>query len=199
MKIISSENLDIDVIKKTLDSGGVLVYPTETCYGLGVDATNKDAVNRLFDIKQRQKDKSVLVLMSDIAMAREYVVWNDEIDKLAQNYWPGPLTLVSLAKDKKLSDGVIASDGTIAFRVTSHEIARNIVDALGKPLVSTSANIARLESPYDSKSVIDMYVDKTKQPDIFIDSGNLPHRTPSTIVKVEDGELIVLRQGEIVV
>jgi len=200
MQIIPIENLDIKSTVEALKAGAVLVYPTETCYGLGCDATNEKAVERLFEIKKRQKNKSVLVLMADIAMAREYAEWNEKINELALKFWPGPLTLVSHGiNSSELADGTIAENGSIAFRVTDHPLAEELTKELGRPLVSTSANIASLESPYDLESVFEMYEGAEKQPDIIIDAGDLPHRTPSTIARVENGEVHVLRQGEIVV
>ncbi|MFH0857750.1 MAG: L-threonylcarbamoyladenylate synthase [Candidatus Magasanikbacteria bacterium] len=199
MKLIPEQQVHISELIQELNNGAVIVYPTETCYGLGCDATNPEAVERLFQIKQRQQEKTVLVLMSDIAMAKEYVVWTSKLEELAERYWPGPLTVVSEALVDGFPKGVVGDDGTLAFRVTSHPLAHDIVEALGKPFVSTSANIARMESPYDIQTVLDMYANTEMKPDIVIDAGNLPQRNPSTIVRVLNGQVQVLRQGELVV
>lgn len=200
MNIISSEQLKISDIVSALKEGKTIVYPTETCYGLGVDAFNAVAVEKVFQIKKRQKKKSVLVLMSDIAMAQKYVNWTPELQQIAEKYWPGALTVVTYAKNpEKFPEGVLREDGTIAFRITDHPLAEALVKKLGRPLVSTSANISAMESPYDIKSVKQMFEHENAKPDIVIDGGDLPHRTPSTIVSLVNGKMEVVRQGEIVV
>lgn len=201
MLCISSDNIDIKSIVKSLYEGKTFVYPTETCYGLGCDATNQKAVDNIFFIKQRQKDKPVLVLMADVAMAMEYVEWNETIQSLADKYWPGPLTIVAHRRHKdEFATGIVGPFGMVAFRVTSHPVAQEIVSKLGKPLVSTSANIASHESPYDIEDVLSMFDGQDYQPDIVIDAGSLPHESPSTIVRVNSDRTIeVLREGGIVI
>lgn len=200
MNIVSETTLSIPHIVKLLKNGGVIVYPTETTYGLGCDMNNAHAVERIFDIKQRQHEKSVLVVASDIAMIQEFVVWNVMIDRLAEKYWPGPVTIVaSLKEGVVLPTGVVGPDNTLAFRVTSHPLAVAICKELQGPLVSTSANISSLSSPYDIRDVRTMFEGKQCQPDMIIDGGILPHQPPSTIVKVVDDTIEILRQGEIVV
>jgi L-threonylcarbamoyladenylate synthase len=199
MKIISLSDADIPDIVRQLQSGKTCVYPTETCYGIGCDATNAGAVERIFVMKKRQKDKPVLMIMSDIAMAKEYVVWTPHVQTLAQRYWPGPLTIVAQAAQQTvLAAGTCAEDGSVAFRVTDHPFASALATALGAPLVSTSANIASMKSPYDVASVTDAFAQSSVQPDIIIDAGPLTEHAPSTVVSVIDGRVNVLRQGEIV-
>lgn len=199
MQILKIENLKIDEIADELKKGMSLVYPTETCYGLGADATNEKAVAKLFDIKKRQQNKTMLVIVPDIAMARQYIHWDENINEVANTYWPGPLTVVAKAKeDSGLASGVIAEDGTLAFRVTSNYLSSDLSRALGKPLVSTSANIAAMDSPYEAEAVINMYSEEPVQPDIIIDAGELPHLLPSTIVRLVGGTREVIRQGSII-
>jgi L-threonylcarbamoyladenylate synthase len=187
----------------TLRMGGTLVYPTETCYGLGCDARNSEAVGRVFDIKMREKGKPVLVIADDSALFMKYVERNETIEELARTYWPGPLTIVATLKDgggQGLATGVIGENNSIAFRVTSHPFAAALTRELGAPLVSTSANISTHSDPYDIDYIVDMFHDKKNQPDMIIDAGDLPHHSPSTIVRVEvDGTKTILRQGEIII
>lgn len=186
----------ISEIIDLLEVGGTIVYPTETCYGLGCAATNQTAVDKIFEIKQRQREKSLLIVFPDREMAKEYVVWSHGIEELANRYWPGPLTIVAEAKEPSmLADGVVAPDGSVAFRISSHPIVHEITASLSKPIVSTSANISAMSSPYDIVSVEEMFVDSTHQPDLLLDGGTLPEQSPSTIVRVDNGELHVIRQG----
>lgn len=200
MKLISlSESHSAD-ITKALKEGKTIVYPTETCYGLGCDATNQDAVDTIFKIKQRQREKPLLVVMPSIEMARQYVVWTELIDQLATTYWPGPLTVIASAKEgTDIAKGALASDGTIAFRITDYPIAVELSTSLGLPLVSTSANISSMDSPYDIDAVRAMFDSAEVQPDIVIDAGELAYKAPSTIVKTTNNEIEIVRQGELIV
>lgn len=200
MKVIGAQSIDIADIVSSLREGKTLVYPTETCYGLGCDASHQLGVDAIFDIKQRQREKSVLVVVPSLSMMLDYVEWSPELQRIADSYWPGPLTVVTKAKDDcELAAGVIANDGTIAFRVSSHQLVRQISEALGKPLVSTSANVASEASPYDIDTVVGMFAHTKDKPDMVIDAGVLPHKSPSTIVKIDNGSIVVLRQGEIII
>ncbi|MFA7314894.1 MAG: L-threonylcarbamoyladenylate synthase [Candidatus Magasanikbacteria bacterium] len=200
MNIISQNNLNVEQIVKELKNGATIVYPTETCYGLGCDAYNIEALNKIFQIKNRQKNKSVLVVVPDLAMILPDIEWNPTLQKLADKYWPGPLTLVVKIKNNcHLPAGVINEDGTIAFRVTDHYLATEISRQLNSPLVSTSANISEMDSPYDVESILKMFENSKVKPDLVIDAGTLPYQIPSTIVRFFEGKLEVLRQGKVVV
>ena len=200
MLISEPNNLDFDFVVSSLRDGQTIVYPTETCYGLGCDATNEAAVNQIFAIKQRPLVKPLLVVGADAGMMMDYVEWGTTLEALANKYWPGPLTVVAPIKvGVRLPTGIIGPANTLAFRVTSHPIAAEISRRLGKPIVSTSANLADLGSPYDGAAVIAMFQNSEPKPDIIIDAGELPYRSPSTIVKILNGKVAVLRQGEVVV
>ena len=210
MQILKQENLDTLHIVEELKNGKTIVYPTETVYGLGCDATNQEAVDKIFKIKKRQENKSVIVLVPSVAMAMAYVEWNEKLEEISQKYWPGPLTVVMQVKsDCGLAKGVVAEDGTVAFRVTGHALCSEISEALNRPLVSTSANISSQKSPSDIKDVLETFstqggpvLDGEKsdvKPDIVIDAGELPYQSPSTVVKIIDNKVVVLRQGELVV
>ncbi len=199
MNIVSEQKLNIDDIVAALREGKTIVYPTETCYGLGCDATNAEAVEKVFAIKQREEGKSMLVVVSDVDMAKRFVSWTPTIQALADKYWPGPLTVVVPVREgSRLAPGVIR-EGTVAFRLTSHPLVREVCEKLNRPIVSTSANISGLESVYDTQSVIAMFEGKENTPDCIIDGGVLLFTSPSTIVRVVDDHIEVLRQGELVV
>lgn len=185
MKIINQDNLSEAVV--ALQAGNTVVFPTETSYGLGCDSTNQEAVDKIFQIKGRKNDKPLLVVVPSVEMAKKYLVWNDLLEDLSKKYWPGPLTVVGNGHD--LAVGVVASDGTIAVRVTNHPIAKFLSEKLGLPVVATSANLADAGDIYDSKQI-------EVKPDILIDGGVLPQNPPTTIVSVVDNHLKILRQGQ---
>ncbi|MCB9798843.1 threonylcarbamoyl-AMP synthase [Candidatus Nomurabacteria bacterium] len=199
MQVIQEENVDIPGIARQIAGGATLVFPTETCYCLGSDATSTDAVEKIFEIKKKQKTKSVLVVMKDQEMARDYVAWTPQIDTLAQMYWPGPLSIVAKAlPDISLPEGVLARDGTIAFRISKHPFVQKLMEHLQVPLVATSANIFGGKSAYSIVDVKAQFEQEVKKPDIMIDGGVLPEKLPSTIVKVTP-DVHILRQGEIII
>ncbi|MBI4427080.1 MAG: threonylcarbamoyl-AMP synthase [Candidatus Magasanikbacteria bacterium] len=211
MQILKLDSLDFSDVVEKLRNGFTIVYPTETCYGLGCDARNNEAVEKVAKIKQRPPSsrfgqdcgvasKPFLVVVPDAAMALRYLEWSPKLQELADKYWPGALTIVALAKDNcGLASGVVAADGTVAFRVTSHPIAARLSRELDAPLVSTSANISGQEQPYSVEAVQRYFASQPNQPDIIIDAGELPQRAPSTIVRVVDGKVEVVREGEVVV
>ncbi|HSR89601.1 MAG TPA: L-threonylcarbamoyladenylate synthase [Candidatus Udaeobacter sp.] len=196
MKIISPDNLSEAV--EALQSGQTIVFPTETSYGLGCDAANQEAVDKIFKIKQRKSDKPLLVVVPNVTMAKKYLVWNDLLENLASKFWPGALTIVGeYNKKEDLASGVVAADNTIAVRVTDFLLTKFLSEKLGRPLVATSANLADAGNIYDAKQTLAVFSDKIEKPDIILDTGELPINPPTTIVSVVDNNLQILRQGQI--
>ena len=200
MKIIPLEQLNLEEIVNSLQQGKTVVYPTETCYGLGSDPTNPAAVEKIFQIKKRPENKPLLLVFPSINMVQEYIEWSDMLAQIAQQYWPGALTVVASVK---ASAGVAAQvrsqDNTVAVRVSSHPLVVALTTAFGKPLVSTSANLAGEPNPYDISTVVQSFAQQIFQPDILIDGGALPVRAPSTVLTLENGKIKILRQGQVVI
>ncbi len=195
---------------KYLKSGKTVIFPTETCYGLGCDATNQSAVDRIFQIKGRRQDKPLLIVVPNVEMAKEYLEWTLLLEELAIKHWPGALTIVGKYPPSApplirggnggvLANGVVAQDSTVAVRVTANQLLKNLSEQLGRPVVATSANISDAGEIYDSKELIKMYENREFQPDAIIDAGILPKNPPSTIISIVGGELKVLRQGAVIV
>lgn len=221
MTILSVSDLILSDVVVALQQGKTIVYPTETCYGLGCDARSQDAIAKIYHIKQRRQDKPLLAVVASVEMAMEFVKWNSTIEKLAKRFWPGPLTIVSMAKAaNSLARGVIDKYGQVALRVTSSPLAANLSAELNGPLVSTSANLASHNEPYNIVDVVEMFtlppkvseevksqqqvtpliggfIGKVHQPDIIIDAGKLPKSSLSTIVRIVGEKIEVIRQGAI--
>ncbi|MEK9165376.1 MAG: L-threonylcarbamoyladenylate synthase [Patescibacteria group bacterium] len=164
----------------------IFVYPTETCYGLGCDALQSDLVKRIYQIKGRDFKKPMSWIVADIKMAKRYVRFSAKALKLAQKYWPGPLTLVLPPKK---------SSHLIALRVSSHPIAKKIAEELNKPIISTSANLSGSSNCYSIKEVISQFKNQKFQPDFIIDGGDLSLVQPTTIILAIRDQIKVLRQG----
>lgn len=189
------QKIQYSQIIRHLKNNGLIIYPTETSYGLGADATNQKAVDLIFKIKQRSKKKTLPLIAGSVAM----VIKNCELGKieknLAQKYWPGPLTLVLKSKDAKLAKGVTSKDKTVAIRVSSNKIAKNIAQKLGNPIISTSANITGEVEGFNFEDIKNIFA-KFKNI-MFIDGGRLPKSEPSTILSIVDDKIVILRQGVI--
>ena len=176
-----------------LQQGGAVVYPTETLYGLGVDALNLEALERLRLLKVREADKPTSVLVSDRAMLSDLVsVIPAPADHLMASFWPGPLTLVFAARPT-VPAALTAGAGSIGARISSHPAAQALVAKLGKPVTAPSANPAGARPPIRVEDARAYFGD---QVDLYLDDGPLAGEPPSTIVDVRDG-LRLLRAGAI--
>ena len=195
MRILSECNLS-EIIVEILN-GKIIVFPTETSYGLGCDATNQTAVDKIFAIKGRPENKHLLVVVPTIEMAKKYLKWNNVLDKLAKKYWPGALTIVGGAQDEGLASGVVSQDGALALRVTNFPLLKSITERIGRPLVATSANISGAGEIYDADEIYKTFKNRPDQPDLILNYGVLPKRLPTTIIKVIGRKFSILRQGEL--
>ncbi|MDP4205304.1 MAG: L-threonylcarbamoyladenylate synthase [Bacteroidota bacterium] len=170
---------------QVLKDGGVILYPTDTIWGIGCDATNAEAVKRVYDLKQREDSKSMLVLVENAAMIDRYV---SEVPDIAWDLIEAatnPLTII-YSGAKNLAPNLIASDGSVGIRVTSEEFSKQLIFHFRKPVVSTSANISGKPSPrcFDEISeeilnAVDFVVDFRRE--------ETDNPAPSSIIKLEPG------------
>lgn len=178
----------------TLANGGIVICPSETCYGILADATNKKAVERVFAIKGRKETKSLSIFISELQMLSHYAKITKTARKLIKNYLPGPLTLI-LAK--KAGSGLaknISKGKTIAIRWSSQMFLDALVLNYGKPLTATSANLSGKKEIYKIDEIKGVFGNKA---DLIIDGGNLKIMPPTTIVDCTGVDLKIIRQGKI--
>ncbi len=186
-------------IKKAVEilkAGGVVAYPTETAYALGCDATNERGKKRIFKIKNRPKEKNLPVICATKKMAFDFFKFGKTERKFAKKYWPGALTMI-LSPSLILPLNKGEEGGGAAVRVSSNKIARALSRGIGRPIISTSANVSGKKTLYDVKEIINEFANKKNQPDLILDAGKLPMRKPSTIIKIVNEKIIILRQGEV--
>lgn len=191
----------LDVIE-VLRAGGVVVYPTETTYGIGCDATIKDAVEKIFRIKGRPQAKGVAAILPSTSWGEEFgLQWTRELRTLAEKHWPGPLAIALSVQEPHILVPDYFVDGTFAVRRSSHKDASALADAIGVPLMSTSANVSGEPVMYAAQEIYDRFLQEEVQPDIIFDVGILPERPPSTLVRwnAQNQRVEVLRQGGIVI
>jgi len=182
---------------EVLRAGGVVVHPSESSYGLAVDPTNRTAIKKLFALKNRPSGKAVLLAAASRAQAKKTVQLSGKLDKLAQKYWPGPLTIVAPAKQKLDLTGTNRPTKQIAVRVPAAAWLRALAEGLGHPVTSTSVNLSGEAPLYSAASVRKLFADLSLKPDLILDVGRLPNRPPSTLVTEQNGKLKILRQGSV--
>ncbi|NMB30331.1 MAG: threonylcarbamoyl-AMP synthase [Clostridiales bacterium] len=191
-KILSTNDENIRIAARLIQNGDVVAMPTETVYGLAADATNPDAIRRIFKIKGRPQDNPLIVHISDISMLEELTTNAPQIAyKLAKAFWPGPLTIV-LPKSKRVPYEISAGLDTVAIRMPDHDVAVRLINESGVPIAAPSANKSGSPSPTTANHVYD---DLNGHIPIILDGGNCKIGLESTVVKIENDEVIILRPG----
>lgn len=191
MTKIPCDNKGIQTALESIRNGGVLIFPTDTVYGIGCDPYNKEAVNRVFKIKNRNKVKNLPILGYSKDDLEKIVEFDETVVKITEKFWPGQLTIVLPLKDKKLKESMYATD-KIAVRIPNNECILSLLEKC-KLIIGTSANPSTKDSFVDpelcAKSVTGY--------DIFLDGGMLESLGESTIIEIVNKEIKILRKGVI--
>jgi L-threonylcarbamoyladenylate synthase len=174
-----------------LRGGGVVAFPTDTLYGLAADPRSREALDRLFTIKERDRRSPVPLIAADAAQAAAVAVFDPVALFLAKTFWPGPLSLVLDARPRVISDAQ-AADGSVAIRVPASTVARDLAGAFGFAITATSANLAG-HPPTSSPDVVRASL--AGRIDFLLDGGESPGGRPSTIVDPRGPTLRLVRAG----
>lgn len=182
-----------DIMKKIIDvinNDGVVIMPTDTIYGIVAKATNEDVIKKVYSLKKRDDRKPMLILVSDKEMLKNYVLSINEIEQtLIDSLWPGPLTIIF---DKKnISDLLTGGLNTVGIRIPANKDLLDIITRVGVPLLSTSVNLSGEKSATCVSNISESMLDNV---DYVYDNGEC-NDVPSTIVRVVDGEVKILREG----
>ena len=201
MKIIklNSNNQEqiVSLACQVLKRGGLVVYPTETCYGLGADCENQAAVNKLLSYKKRREGKPLSVLVTDKKMAQRYVNLNESAQNFYKRFLPGPMTVVSESRGL-VATGVESELKTLGIRISSHDLAMAIVEKFNRGITATSANASYKKRPFNIDDLLKPLSDNQKSKlDFIIDGGQLPKRESSTVVDTSLVTSMVLRKGDL--
>lgn len=193
--IVTANDQSIAAAADEIKRGGLVAFPTETVYGLGGDATNPDAIARIFATKTRPRFNPLIVHVSDLEQAEHLGMFNDVSRRLAQKFWPGALTMVLQKRDgSSICDLATAGLETIAIRVPNHKVAHRLLTSVNRPLAAPSANRSGSVSPTEADHVAHDFVD---HPITIIDGGATSLGLESTVVAVNDDRVSLLRPGAI--
>lgn len=180
----------IDALRR----GEVIVFPTETFYGLGADAFDEAAVGQVVSLKGRSPDQTVPIIVADREMLNSVVTHvSPAAQKLIDRFWPGPLTLVLPAK-KNLPGPLLNRDGGVGVRISSHPLAARLARELSHPITATSANPSGREPARSVEEAMGYFSEKLE---IFLDGGRLEGKKGSTVVEIVQDKLRIVREGEI--
>jgi len=189
--IVPCDQNGISLAATTIKNGGLVVFPTDTVYGLGCDPRNVKAIEAIFRIKKRNESKQLPILVYSKDEVSKIAVFDDISNKIADKFWPGQLTLVLKLKDNEIKSAMNMND-KVAVRVPNHPCVLALLKEC-KLVVGTSANFSGHPAFSDSKKVQENFSGY----DIFLDGGTISNSTSSTIVEVKDGTWKILRQGKI--
>ena len=174
-----------------LNDNGVILYPTDTVWGIGCDATNSEAVKKVYILKSREESKSLIILVDSIEMLAKYLksVPKEALEYLSNTTNP---TTIIYSNPINLAQNTVASDNTIAIRIVQNEFCKKLIKEFGKPIVSTSANVSGEPTP-KSFSEISLAIVNNVDYVVNLHQDRIAEKS-STIVKIEDGNMIVIRE-----
>ncbi len=190
---------------EVLRAGGVILYPTDTLYGLGADALSDDAVAKIYGIKGREDGKPVHAIVSDLDMAAEYAELTDDARLLAERLPHGQVTLI-LNKKAGVDTGIAKGIQTFGFRIPASDFCIRMVREFRNPITATSANISGQKPERSVDAILEQLARKSHSNvlqntrtsiDVVVDAGELPERRPSTVVDLSSATPIILREGAI--
>ena len=188
---ISCNDADIQIAAKAINNGAILIFPTATVYGLGCKTNNHDAVLSLYKIKKRKKTKPLPVIGYSKKELEKIAEFNSLEEKIAEKFWPGPITLILKIKDKEIQKS-LDLEGKIAVRVPNNQCVLALLKEC-KLLVGTSANISGT-APFNDPKECDKNLSGY---DLLIDGGIISSQGESTIVEIENNDVKILRKGSV--
>ena len=185
--------MDIERLVEVINNGNIAVVPTDTVYGIIGDATNIDVIHKVYEVKKRDYSKPLILMVSSIDMLEKYVLEVNDIEKkLIDRYWPGKLTIL-FKKNNNVDDLITSGSNLVGIRYPDNKELNELMDKLNKPLISTSCNIS-------SKEVItsiDMLEEDISKHVSYVYDGGILSDTSSTIARVNDGKIEIIRDGEL--
>ncbi len=181
-------------VANIIRQGGIVVFPTETVYGIGTNGLDSKAISKVYHVKQRPLNKPISLLVSSLEMVKAVTENISDIEyKLMEEFFPGPLTII-LKKNKLVPNNLTNNTDTVGIRLPDNIIARKLIEYANVPIATPSANISGRSSGTNIQDIIKDFGDKV---DYYIDGGPSKLGIGSTIVKIEDNKPLILREGSI--
>lgn len=190
--IVACDQNGIEIAVTAIRNGGTVVFPSDTVYGVGCDPRNPKAIQSIFKLKKRTRNKQLPILGFSKEEISKIAVLDEISNKIADKFWPGQVTMILKLTDEKIRSTMKVTDNKIAVRVPNHPCVLSLLSKC-KILVGTSANFSGLPASSESKKVQENFSGY----DVFLDGGDVPNSTSSTIVEVVEGRLQILRQGNV--
>lgn len=185
--------MNIDKICEVINNGGIVITPTDTIYGIMGDSLNEDVIRKVFEIKKRPFNKPLLLLMDSFEMVKQYTEEISEKERLLMDrYWPGLVTFI-LKKNDKVNELITSGNDTVGIRIPNNKDLLEIIRRLNRPVISTSANITGTEVITSTQLLEKDLIDNID----YIEDGGEVESESSTIIKIEDNKLVVLREGKL--
>lgn len=175
-----------------LRHGHAIIYPTDTLYGLGVDALNTEAVEHFFVLKKRPANKPIPLFVSDIKMARTLAFIDKRQEEILRSLWPGPFTCI-LYKKHDVSSRLSAGTQKVGLRIPNNEFCRILLAQFGGPITSSSANISGQDATDNLDAIVEQFATHSLTPDFVVDAGPLGNSAPSTVLDITGSKPVLLR------
>jgi len=186
---VNCENIGIEKVIQVIKKGGIIIFPTDTVYGIGCNPYNENAVKKIYEIKSRTKLKSLPVLAYSLDIVKKIALVDQYTEKIIEKYWPGPLTLILTLTDEKLKKS-LNLENKIAIRIPDSKCTLKLLEKC-RLLVGTSANISGNSSYTNPNDCIK----NVKNYDMFLNGGIIASKGESTIIEIENEEIKIVREG----
>jgi len=178
---------------KVLKSGGIVVHPTDTCYGIAADVFNPKAIKKIYQFKGRDYKNPLFVILPNISQFRKYGQYNSLIEKTIKKYPQKMFTFIVLQKNT-IPSHFNPDFKTIGIQIPKNPFSLTLLKKFRLPLAGTSANLSGMENNYSIRSLLNQLKNSQIHPDLIIDAGKLPIRKPSSVVQIKDGKINYLRK-----
>ena len=189
MKNVKNISRAVEVLKE----GGVVIFPTDTVWGVGAIVSSKKGVEKLYEIKKRESHKPTVILVSNIDMANKYGVISEDARRLAEKYWPGALTIIMKARENKVPALVRGGRKTVGLRVGDSVVVQELIEGVGEGIVAGSANFAGKRAPERKGELDERLVNQVN----LVVEGKTGRQAASTVVDTTVRPWQVLRQGPV--
>ncbi|MGL5278704.1 MAG: L-threonylcarbamoyladenylate synthase [Cetobacterium sp.] len=195
--VFKENNIDLEVIKNELNNDGIIIYPTDTVYGVGASINSLKGLQKIYEAKERNFNSPLIALLSKVEYIEKIASIDEEkkviIEKLAQEFWPGALTIILNKKENV--PGIMVSNGeTVGVRIPALKLAQDIIESVGGVLPTTSANISGEKTPRSFKELSEKFKERVE---VIVDGGESPLGIESTILDLTKTLPKLLREGAI--